>query len=481
MTYAEYIKKTYDLNPKINDYLHVKDNHLFYENIDLFELAQKFGTPLEVAYTDLINKRIKELTAQFNKALKKYNYEGEFIYTFASKANTHSEVVTTALNEVSGLEATSGYDLEIINYLLDRKLFPRQDLIICNGFKHGSYFSAIRILKNKGLNVIPVLENEDELKMFLQDSSTTYDVGLRLNVDNRFLEKYGLGVYGSIDSKGRFGIFEDELFKFAERIQASPNLNLKLLHVHVGGTITDTNYYTNIVATVYEHIYCKLPPTVTHFDVGGGLPVQYSLDFKFDYADFAEQLVSKIASISKVKNSVQPNIIGEYGRYTVNDHSFVLFNVDLVKQSYINGTDWYLVNGSLMTTLPDMWALHQRFMILPLNGWDRSIKSVFLGGLTCDPDDVYLGDADNTGGMFLPSLDSTEPLYLGVFGTGAYQEMISGVKGVHHCLLPEAQELIIYKKNGEHKFDKINPHQSSDTVLHKLEYHNEHELERYLT
>lgn len=41
--------------------------------------------------------------------------------------------------------------------------------------------------------------------------------------------------------------------------------------------------------------------------------------------------------------------------------------------------------------------------------------------------------------LTLPETEPRNELYLGFFGTGAYQELLSGVRGVHHCLLPEAK------------------------------------------
>jgi arginine decarboxylase len=37
----------------------------------------------------------------------------------------------------------------------------------------------------------------------------------------------------------------------------------------------------------------------------------------------------------------------------------------------------------------------------------------------------------------------TDELYLGFFAIGAYQEMLGGVGGSKHCVIPEADELLI--------------------------------------
>lgn len=53
--------------------------------------------------------------------------------------------------------------------------------------------------------------------------------------------------------------------------------------------------------------------------------------------------------------------------------------------------------------------------------------------------------------MFLPKLTAGgEPLYVGFFHTGAYQDQISGYGGIKHCLIPSPQHVIIgHDKNGK--------------------------------
>ena len=47
--------------------------------------------------------------------------------------------------------------------------------------------------------------------------------------------------------------------------------------------------------------------------------------------------------------------------------------------------------------------------------------------------------------MLLPSFpeDYEEPLYLGFFHTGAYQDSLSGYGGIKHCLIPAPKHIII--------------------------------------
>jgi len=60
---------------------------------------------------------------------------------------------------------------------------------------------------------------------------------------------------------------------------------------------------------------------------------------------------------------------------------------------------------------------------------------------------------------------------VGFFGIGAYQEMLGGAGGSKHCVIPEADELIIDRKdNGPYAFQTLQGQEPS-RVLRNLGYH----------
>ena len=120
-----------------------------------------------------------------------------------------------------------------------------------------------------------------------------------------------------------------------------------------------------------------------------------------------------------------------------------------------------------MTSFPDSWALSEHFIVLPLNHLDKPFRRVQLGGITCDSDDIY-PPGPSRSPLYLPV--ETEGLYIGFFGIGAYQEMLGGVRGSKHCILPEANELVVDRdSDGHYQFDLI-PGQNSADVLRNLGY-----------
>lgn len=461
------------------NYLSYKDKSLYYKNINLMDLVNKYGTPLEVAYTDLINEKIQYLQSLFNSSIKKYKYKGNYHYAYATKANYYSEVVSTALNHANMLETSSGYDMDMIEKLYIDKLIPKGYTIICNGFKKGYYFEKIIKLKKMGLNIIPVVENAEEAEMFLSQD-TPFEIGMRINIDEQlvrsFLEESRSGA--GIDT--RFGLYFDDMVEYAKKFNDSTHLKFVLFHYHMGGTIHEINKYIKFMNFLFEENYCvlkKFSNDLKYFDIGGGFPTQYNLDFDFDYKKLTDGIVSNIKRIADENKVPHPDIIGEHGRYTVADHSFFLYEISVVKKSNLNSY-WYLINSSLMNYLPDSWALGQDFVILPLNLLNNKMVKVKLGGLTCDPDDTYYKQ-EKRNFLYLPEIKDGEKLYIGVFGVGAYQEMIAGVGGIHHCLIPEGNEVVIKNKNHKLEFNYINDVQSPEEVLDILDYNNSHNLIQY--
>jgi arginine decarboxylase len=129
-----------------------------------------------------------------------------------------------------------------------------------------------------------------------------------------------------------------------------------------------------------------------------------------------------------------------------------------------------MVDNSFITTLPDTWGISQRFILLAINNWDKEYVRVNLGGLTCDSQDYYNSEAhDNQ--VFLPKFDKDEPLYIGFFHTGAYQESLSGYGGIKHCLIPSPKHVLIDRdETGEFTTKLFAKEQSAKSMLKILGY-----------
>lgn len=453
---------------RFRPYLQARSGQLYLDEVNLANLFTTdelaLSSPLEIVYLPIIRERIRTMVENFSGAIETYGYQGDFFYAYASKANAAEEVVRTVLKSGANYEISSWVDIEIFRHMHAKGLVDPNIWVICNGFKQsGSEYSNM-ILQLKGLHkkVIPVLEDEIELPAFLQ-SDRHFDIGLRM-------KSYGVHKdLAEMDkANSRFGLNMAGLRKVAAQITAAPHLNFKLFHAMVGSQVTGEEHFVACLKPAIQ-FYAQLRQeykTLEIFDFGGGMPVAMTLDFNFDYRRFASLLLETTQEICSEYGVPVPDIMGEFGRYSVAEHGAHIFKVLSVKDNGSN-LPWYIIDGSVMSSLPDSWALGEHFIVLPLNHLDGPFRQVQIGGITCDSDDVYPPKSSRAA-LYLP--EETNDLYIGFFSIGAYQEMLGGVGGSKHCVIPEADELIIDRdQQGRLVFRKING-QSAQAVLQNLGY-----------
>lgn len=455
--------------------LHVENGRLFFDGIELLSLMTQplpgrdvpLGSPLEVVYLPKIKGQVQQMRDWFANAFRQVGYPAAFEYAFASKANSSEEVTRTALAAGAHYETSSAADVQIVQYCLDHGLMSHERWTINNGFKTpgSDYTKRIIALRASGYeHVIPVIEDADELGPFI-DAGLHFKVGIRLKID-KFARDTGEIERSDI----RFGMDIQQLREVAQAIDAAPNLTLVMFHAmqsdaasHVDDWLSGFRASMSLYAELVQQF-----PTLYIYNWGGGLPAKADEMPGVTYPDFIMQLVTAAKEVSDQHGIPAPALLGEFGRYTTAAHGTHLFHVIKGKD---NGsqTPWYLIDGSVMSSFPDAWALGLEFKVLPLNHLDGPFQRVRLGGITCDSDDIYPTRPEHTP-LYLPV--NTDGLYIGVFGIGAYQEILGGIRGAKHCLIPEADELIIEGIGADGALDyTIMDGQNTDEILHLLGYH----------
>jgi arginine decarboxylase len=90
--------------------------------------------------------------------------------------------------------------------------------------------------------------------------------------------------------------------------------------------------------------------------------------------------------------------------------------------------DRYFCNFSLFQSLPDSWAIDQLFPIMPVHRLNEEpTRRGTLQDVTCDSDgkiDQFVGWRKSKPSLELHAFDHGEPYVLGIFLTGAYQEIL---------------------------------------------------------
>lgn len=430
--YIDLIEQTFEFP---QEEFRVVDYELLWNEIPLMDIIDQYGTPLKITFLPSIGKQIQKARRMFHVAMAKVDYQGQYFYAYCTKSSHFHFVMEEVLKHGSYIETSSAYDLNIVEYLLENNMITKQIVIICNGFKRRQYVENITNLINNGFeNLIIVLDNKDELKEYdgLQKKAK---LGIRIAAE----EEPMFDFYTS-----RLGIRYNDIIPFyLQAIKDNPMYELTMLHFFINTGIKDTAYYWNELSkcvNVYVELK-KVCPTLNALNIGGGFPVKNSLSFDYDYEYMAEEIIAQIKSICQQSGVPEPDIYTEFGSYTVGESGAILFSI--LNQKQQNDREmWYMIDGSFMTTMPDTWAINQRFILLAINHWDKEYQRVFLGGLTCDSHDYYNAEA-HANAVYLPKLTPNEPLYIGFFHTGAYQESLGGYGGLQHCLIPAPKHILI--------------------------------------
>ncbi len=459
--YIDLIHQTFDFpQPEFK----VEDNELYFNNIPLMDIIKQYGTPVKISYLPKISSQIQRAKKLFNVAIAKADYQGDYHYSYCTKSSHFSFILEEALKNDIHLETSSEFDTDIIRALYENKLIDKDIFIICNGFKRPKYVENIVDLVHSGFqNTIPVLDNKDELKQYEVLLKKKSKIGIRIAAE----EEPQFAFYTS-----RLGIRYNDIVDFYKNsIKNNQKLELKMLHFFINTGIKDSAYYWNELSKCVN-VYCDLKKICKDLDslnIGGGFPVKNSLTFDYEYEYMAEEIILQIKNICNQNNVPEPNIFTEFGSYTVGESGAVLYSILGQKQQ--NDRElWQMIDSSFMTTLPDTWAINQRFVLLAVNNWDREYQRVFLGGLTCDSHDYYNAEA-HANAVFLPKFNESERQYIGLFHTGAYQESLGGYGGIQHCLTPAPKHILIdFDENGDYTTKLFAKEQSFKAMLKILGY-----------
>lgn len=463
-TYFDLIEQTYYFPQESFD---LRDNFLTFQGVSLKYLIDKYGTPFRFFYLPKIGDQIKRSRNLFNRAIKKNGYKGNYYYCYCTKCNHFHHVISEALKHKVHLETSSAFDIDLIKSLYEDKELDKNRIVVHNGYKTDEYLQKIFELQALGFeNSIVILDNLNELNRLLKIAGKRKcKIGLRMAINEESQSAY----YTS-----RLGIRQTEMMDFFKNhIRDNEHVELKMLHFFVDTGIKDSLYYWGEFKKALK-LYLDLKKeseNLDSFNLGGGFPIRNHLGFEYNYEYMIGEIVSNIAEACNREEIPHPHIFTEFGRYTVGESGAIIFRV--LEQKQQNDTElWYIVDNSLMNTIPDSWSQHEKFILLPINKWGNEYKRVNIGGISCDHSDYYNSE-DLNQEVLLPAFGEKdkEPLYLGFFHTGAYQDSISGYGGIKHCLIPSPKHVIIDRDEKGNFFDYVyREEQSANDMFRILGY-----------
>lgn len=460
--YLDFIEQSFDFPQE--EFKLTKKNALIWNGVNIEDIIAEHGTPLKLRYLPKISENIQRAKKWFNQAIEANNYQGKYHYSYCTKSAHFSHILDEALKNEIHIETSSAFDIEIVKKLKKSGKITADTFVLCNGFKRDQYIDNIVELINSGeYNCIPIIDNYEEIELLHQRANRKFEIGIRIASE----EEPKFEFYTS-----RLGIGYKNIVPFYKRaIENNPNVDLRMLHFFINTGIKDNAYYWNELQkclNVYVELK-KICPSLNSLNIGGGFPTKDSLAFDYDYEYMVSEIIALIKTVCDEGQVETPNIFTEFGSFTVGESGAILYEILYQKQQN-DREKWNMINSSFITTLPDSWAINKRFIMLPVNHWDKSYERVLLGGLTCDSDDYY-NNEQHVNAIYLPSFPRNKPLYIGFFNTGAYQDTLGGFGGLQHCLIPQPKYVLINKnEDGEIETEVFAEQQSSQNMMQILGY-----------
>ncbi len=133
----------------------------------------------------------------------------------------------------------------------------------------------------------------------------------------------------------------------------------------------------------------------------------------------------------------------------------------------------YFCNFSVFQSLPDSWAIHQLFPVMPIHRLrEKPTHEAILADLTCDSDgkiDFFIGNKGPSSSILLHDYTGA-PYYIGIFLVGAYQEILGGLHNLFGDTNVVHAELL---EKGQWKLSRLVEGDTIEEVLHYVQYNTE--------
>jgi len=376
------------------EYIKYKNNHLFVEEIKVEDLVKEFETPIYVYSKNHFIKQYKD----FENAFKNVNHK----IFYAMKANFNLSVINTFVKLGSGVDANS----------------------------EGELFRALNAGANPSKIILTsVGKTKNEIKLGLEHNvlmikaESEEEIGLINKIANQMnkMARVAIRVNPDVDAKthpyistglssNKFGVDSKTALAIYRRRKDFPNIQFTGIDMHIGSQITSIDPFVEAVQKLSE-LYFEIEKDglkLSHFDIGGGIGVNYNDEKLFTIDEFAEKTIPLFKKLNC-------EIIFEPGRFLTANGGILVTEVLYNKR---NGNKNFIVVDSAMNDLlrPSIYqAYHNVQPLEKLN--ERKEITADVVGPVCETGDYFARDRKIT------EMKSGE--FLSVMSSGAYGMVMS--------------------------------------------------------
>ena len=405
----------------------IKNGRLFFDGVDMTELAAIYGTPLYVVSESVIRDRIAHIKKEFlNK------YPGT-IAVYASKAFQTLEMCRLVASEGLGLDVVSGG--EIFTAL---KAGVDPSTLVFHGNAKTPDELRYAVQTGVGRTIADNLNEIAQLERLGAEFGKKIPVMYRITpgVDShthRFIST------GSLDSKFGIPLNPEVRSAYINAVLRSPHIDFRGFHFHVGSQLHDNFSHLaalDILLDLVRQVKTEFGFATREINLGGGFGIQYlPTDPDPGLSYFIEPMMKKIEKGFNSAGIPQPTVIIEPGRWIIGEAGLTLYTIGAKKE--IPGIRTYLgVDGGMTDNIrPSLYEARYHALIAT-KAERKGNTMVTIAGKCCESGDILIRDIN------LP--DPQPGDILAVFSTGAYNHAMAS----NYNRIP--RPAVVMVKNGSH-------------------------------
>jgi diaminopimelate decarboxylase len=342
-----------------------KNGNLYCENVDLAELAKIIGTPFYVYSKKSMVDRYLDFENAFNDIPHRIHY--------AVKSNSNINIIKLFYSLGAGLDVNSGGEL-----YRALKAGASPEKILFTGVGKTDEEILMGLKNNIFLFKIESLQELELVNELARKENKVANIAIRVNpnVNPQTHPYITTGLYES-----KFGIGQEaaiDAFRFASKLS---NVRILGIDMHIGSQITNVSAFREAIIIMNELIKELRNDgiEIEHFDVGGGLGVQYNDDPVPDVFEYANSIRDELEK-SKCK------IIFEPGRYLTADAGAIVTKTLFVKN---HREKKFLIVDAAVNDLMRPAFYNAYHHILPVKETGREKQIYDIVGPVCETGDFF--------------------------------------------------------------------------------------------
>ena len=411
------------MRQKIPDGFAVSRNHLCWYDVDLVEVAERYGTPIIVYSKQKIISNYGRISNSF------HNFTDNYSIKYAIKANSNPSILSLLRETGAGVDASSYYEvMEALN----------------SGFRSNNISYTANNSSSKELKRmvdLGVKINFDSVGQFeCLGGNIPESVSFRIKSD------YGKGEFTGTTTSGHGAKFGEIPENAITGYKKAKELGCKNFGIHImtGSNVTDPEHFSKVakdLSKIAVHISRQAGIEFEYIDIGGGFGVPYRPDDEeLDIERTAGLIFNEISKGFSGNGLAVPEIVMEPGRYIIANAGVLLGTVYDIKHHEMNyvGTD---IGMNILIRHALYGAYHH--MVI-------ANKMEEEAGFICEVTGQICENTDRIGkGIVIPEPDVGDTI--AVFNAGAYvRSMASNYNGrgfPQEILLENKSEMIISSKD----------------------------------